>query len=327
MRIDAARVLKDQLLAEARTELTVTDVRAAAVAVGICPLDRDEFGLAVRYSSESDEVRRFVERVREAAGGACDVRNVGEIYSLSWDADDLQKRARPLRPGVSIAHHGVTAGTLGAFVVPTDGDDAGTHVLSNNHVLADSDRAAAGDTILQPGPADGGADPDDRVGVLSHIVPMRRDASNVVDAATAQLDDGIQVDNTYPTGVIVEWRDVVSGVDVEKLGRTTGLTTGRVSAFEVDGLVIQFPDGPIEFHGQTEVAGDGFEPFSAGGDSGSLVYEPEQREALGLLFAGSQQGGPGGFGLTYCNPISAVLDALGVRLAGSADDSAARLPQ
>ncbi|NDL57105.1 hypothetical protein [Phytoactinopolyspora mesophila] len=327
MRIDDARVLKDQLLVEARTELVPADVRPVAVAVGICPLGGDEYGLAVRHSAESAAVRPFLDRARELAGGACDVRYVGGIYSLSWNADDLQKRARPLRPGVSIAHHDVTAGTLGAFVVPRDDpDDDRIQVLSNNHVLANSDHGLAGDVVLQPGPADDGTDPADRVGVLDRIAPLQRDASNVVDAATARLDDGVEIDDVYPSGAIITWSDIVASSEVEKVGRTTGRTAGRVSAFEVDGLVIQFPDGPLEFHGQIEVAGDASGPFSAGGDSGSLVYQPAQLDALGLLFAGSEQGGPGGFGLTYCNPIGAVLDALGVRLAGSVDDSRDRRP-
>ena len=60
---------------------------------------------------------------------------------------------RPLRPGLSVAHPSVTAGTLGGFV-RTGG---GLAILSNNHVLAASDAAALGDAVLQPGPADGGA--------------------------------------------------------------------------------------------------------------------------------------------------------------------------
>ncbi len=54
-------------------------------------------------------------------------------------------------------------------------------------------------------------------------------------------------------------------------------------------------------------------PFSRGGDSGSLVYRADG-VALGLLFAGSETGGENGNGLTYLNPIDAVLDALGARL-------------
>jgi len=40
------------------------------------------------------------------------------------------------------------------------------------------------------------------------------------------------------------------------------------------------------------------------------------RTAVGLLFAGSERGGPAGTGLTFCNPVDAVLEALGARLLG-----------
>lgn len=39
------------------------------------------------------------------------------------------------------------------------------------------------------------------------------------------------------------------------------------------------------------------------------------RRAVALLFAGSDQGGANGQGLTYANPIQSVLEALGVELA------------
>jgi hypothetical protein len=41
----------------------------------------------------------------------------------------------------------------------------------------------------------------------------------------------------------------------------------------------------------------------------------EDLRAVGLLFAGSDQGGANGQGLTYANPIRLVLDALKVDLA------------
>ena len=72
--------------------------------------------------------------------------------------------------------------------------------------------------------------------------------------------------------------------------------------------------GELSFDDQIEVEGVGDDQFSRGGDSGSLVYR-EDGVALGLLFAGSETGGENGSGLTYLNPIDAVLDALGATLA------------
>ena len=52
-------------------------------------------------------------------------------------------------------------------------------------------------------------------------------------------------------------------------------------------------------------------PFS---DGGSLIVGRDKR-GVALLFAGSDQGGANGQGLTYANPLRAVLDALKADLA------------
>ena len=105
------------------------------------------------------------------------------------------------------------------------------------------------------------------------------------------------------------------GDAVAKVGRTTGLTRGRVTAFELDNVEIEFDLGFLRFDGQIEIEGDGDEPFSDGGDSGSLVVNADLC-GVGLLFAGGDVGGSNGRGLTYANPLRTVLDALKVDLLG-----------
>jgi hypothetical protein len=57
--------------------------------------------------------------------------------------------------GISIGHFRVTAGTLGCLVQDRDGN---RFILSNNHVLADENKAEVGDVILQAGvPMEAGA--------------------------------------------------------------------------------------------------------------------------------------------------------------------------
>ena len=102
--------------------------------------------------------------------------------------------------------------------------------------------------------------------------------------------------------------------EVAKLGRTTGLTRGRVTAFELDNVVVGFDIGNLRFDDQVEIEGAGEGPFSDGGDSGSLIVGRDKR-GVALLFAGSDQGGENGQGLTFANPLRAVLDALKVELA------------
>ncbi|SEE16623.1 hypothetical protein [Jiangella alba] len=281
------------------------------VAVGVCVVGPATYGVAVRTFGPSELADEVVAAGRALAGDECDVRDVGVVRASQWDPAELRQRHRPLHPGLSVSHVDVTAGTIGAFVV--DGSGA-VLALSNNHVLADSGRAAAGDVVMQPGVADGGSAAADRIGILDGVVALDPVAPNLVDAATARLDDDVEVSAQYPVGALAGWVAVTDDVEVEKAGRTTGVTRGRVSAIEIDGISVQYPTGVIDFDDQIEVTGGGPEGFSSGGDSGSLVYRPDTREAVGLLFAGSDTGGPDGQGLTYCNPIGAVLDRLGVRL-------------
>jgi len=83
-------------------------------------------------------------------------------------------RLRPARPGGSIGHHRITAGTFGAVVYY--GQRREPVLLSNNHVLANSTngrdgRARRGDPILQPGPYDGGQ-PQDAIAHLLKYIPV-----------------------------------------------------------------------------------------------------------------------------------------------------------
>ncbi|NIU63493.1 MAG: hypothetical protein GWN66_23410, partial [Pseudomonas stutzeri] len=85
-----------------------------------------------------------------------DVQETGVIRALQ----DHTAKWRPAPGGVSIGHVDITAGTLGCLVVRGDH----IYILSNNHVLANSNEAEPGDAILQPGPHDGGT-MDDQIAV------------------------------------------------------------------------------------------------------------------------------------------------------------------
>ncbi len=325
MHIDLAREHKAHWLALARDLLPTAEAArpGAAVAFGLAVRGGGDYALAVRYR-EASECSDLLGQVAEADVEA-DIRQVGRITAQTQPpgqpgqpeppepppdlVEELRSRVRPLRPGLSIANVNVTAGTLGAFV--TDTDEA-TYALSNWHVLAGSTSAAPGDPILQPGPYDGGTAAD-QVGTLDRAAPLEPTVRNVVDAALCLLDDP-QVEATYPIGTVSATAPAEGGEHVGKIGRTTGITAGQVTAVELDGVRVGYGDelGELTFDNQIEVEGDQG-AFSAGGDSGSLVYR-EDAVALGLLFAGSQTGGPGGAGLTFCNPIDDVLRALEVRL-------------
>jgi hypothetical protein len=112
----------------------------------------------------------------QVSGIATDVVATGAIFASS----EHKSRHRPAPGGVSIGHIGITAGTLGC-VVRRDGQ---LHILSNNHVLANSNDAVVGDAILQPGPADGGRGPDDQIGRLAAFVPIVFDQANGLPPAS-----------------------------------------------------------------------------------------------------------------------------------------------
>lgn len=80
-------------------------------------------------------------------------------------------RYRPANPGVSVGHYEVTAGTFGA--VGEYKDKKGTLILSNNHVLANSNNSKLGDDVLQPGKYDGGTPEKDVIAKLDSYVPLK----------------------------------------------------------------------------------------------------------------------------------------------------------
>jgi len=332
--LDEARARKAELLDEARSvRIAAADPGdgSGGIYVGIVPSDRpDGYRIAIRLTGDGpEEPSGRIEAARASGGADADVRYVGRVRALAVGpavpgdppvggtdeptATELQQRVRPLVRGSSVAHVEVSAGTIGAFVRIAGA--SAVHVLSNNHVLAATDLGRRGDEVLQPGPADGGTGAD-RIGALAAAVPLDPDGPNLVDAAAAVVDDEVPVDPTAHDGPVTETvdPDAVRGL-VRKIGRTTGVTRGRISAFEVDGVPVGYGTGVFSFDDQIEIEGV-LGLFSDGGDSGSLITTEGDRLGVGLLFAGSATGGPGGTGVTYANPLAAVLRALEATLDG-----------
>ena len=321
MRLESARSLKQEILAETLTRRVVTVQalpRAAAVAVSALPekepppqialgIERKgrEYRLAIRIRSITPGLQRNLDQIFRRARGEASVKVVGQLVKQQiWP----MLRSRPLALGCSTAHFNVAAGTIGCFVT-SDGSDR--LLLSNNHVLADENRASVGDEILQPAPADSGVSPQDRVATLSRLVPLQSLGKNLVDAAVATLDDTTMEERLILTGLGalngLRMTPLQGGEAVFKIGRTTGLTQGWISAFDVDDIWVRYDMGLIGFDGQLEIESLDGKPFSLGGDSGALVVDEDLR-AVGLLFAGND------VDTSYANPIQEVFLGLGVRL-------------
>lgn len=79
----------------------------------------------------------------ELNGVRTDVIQVGHLVALEERSD----RFRPVPGGVSVEHYKVTAGTLGCVV--RDSESGEKLILSDNHVLANSNEGKIGDPILQ----------------------------------------------------------------------------------------------------------------------------------------------------------------------------------
>jgi hypothetical protein len=262
-------------------------------------------------------------------GVRTDVRETGILRALQDPTD----KWRPAPGGVSCGHVDITAGTLGCLVRR----EGQIYILSNNHVLANSNEGQLGDPILQPGPHDGGT-LDDQIATLEAFVPINFGAwsptcpfatgvgavlnwlaklvgsrhrfsvfqedptMNLVDAALARpLSDDLVEKRILEIGEPEGVAEGMLGLTIKKSGRTTGFTTGEIQ--QVDATVqVGYGVGNTATFTDQLVAG----AMSAGGDSGSAVLD-EDNHVIGLLFAGSTS-------TTIINRIQNVLDAFNVEI-------------
>ena len=231
-------------------------------------------------------------------------------------------------------------GTLGALVEDSQKND---YILSNNHVLAESDQGHVGDTIDQPGLIDGACTPLNRpgstlrpVGALRAFVPLASQQTNV-DAALASVAPGAvdpqgsilglgapQQGQTIGAAPPMAGRgETLSaanlGMNVAKSGRTTGLTCSSIDAVDLTVKVDYYRDcaetEPYTTKTFTNQIGIGGAHFTDSGDSGALVLDASNSEAIGLYFAGGTDGD--GHGLSVANPIGDVLNELGSQVGSS----------
>lgn len=200
------------------------------------------------------------------------------------------------------------SGTLGALVRDTSDT---LYILSNNHVLGLSGQASPGADISQPGRIDNNCQLPPIV--ADFTIAPELGPSNV-DAAIAQLrqgemnTDGFIEDIGIPSSIVAP---PAVGLGVAKSGRTTGFTTGTISAINAT-VNVQYQRGCgkgkkfiISYTNQVVIGGAG---FSAGGDSGSLIVTNDQNhQPVALLFAGSST-------TTIGNPASEVVIRLSAAL-------------
>lgn len=326
------------------------NVVGVGVGYKICdniPTDKESVTVFVRKKMPSAHLYKKDRIPGEIKGVSTDVVEVGDIVA---QAIDPTKKYRPAPGGVSIGHFAITAGTFGC-VVKKDGK---RYILSNNHVLANSNNAKIDDFIFQPGPHDGGL-LSDRIATLKQFIPIdfggdvpppspptepppdddpdkdkswcpiartfekvgnfvaritgssykvkleKQSSPNYVDCALALPDsDDLITDAIAEIGNI---NGVVNvpylSMPVRKFGRTTSFTEDIIKHLHVS-VNVGYGSGRLALFEDQILTG----PMSAGGDSGSIVVNDENK-VVGLLFAGSDL-------VTIVNPIQYVIDALAI---------------
>lgn len=282
----------------------------------------------------SKEFLSSADMIPDTVGGsATDVEEVGELLALpdgatgAADSDvstlkdvvtldgqevgalELKWRTRPVEGGYSVGHYRITAGTYATAVYDRTsypGVPSKYYILSNNHVLANSNNARPGDPILQPGPYDGGTYPQDLIARLSRWVPIHflpSPTPNYVDAAVAEGPFQILDREIYWIGYVKGIRSKWPAINeiLQKTGRTTNWTTGQVIAVNAT-VDVGYGGGQVaRFVSQIITRRMG-----GPGDSGSLVLDLNEN-AIGLLFAGSGTH-------TIINHIVFVQNLLGIRI-------------
>lgn len=210
----------------------------------------------------------------------------------------LTEHIRPAQGGYSVGHIDITAGTIATCVydlLPKGiGIPQNYYILSNNHVLAAENTARPGDPIVQPGPGDGGFAPFDTIATLSRFIPIdfaplvpRYLHNNTVDAAIAQGQFHNLNRSIFWMGHLHGWlpkKNVNVGMIVQKTGRTTGFTRGRILATNAT-IDISYAGGKIaRFKDQIVNTA-----MTSSGDSGSLIVTliDNLPFAVGLHFASS----------------------------------------
>ena len=219
---------------------------------------------------------------------------------------------------------GCFSGTLGSMVEDADENE---YILSNNHVLADTNKAKPGQLILQPGLIDVSCvrAKSNAVATFSSSVKIRFGGpKNQVDTALAAVVPGEVSPYIMFVGGIADSvvSDPALGMPVQKMGRTSCLTTGTIAALDAN-VTVNYSDVPkhprlANFINQILVTGSVLTPtFGAAGDSGSLIVSQDDcPQAVALLFAGN------GNGLTIANPITSVLSATNTSMVGTCSEPA-----
>ncbi|HDN73879.1 MAG TPA: hypothetical protein ENG16_02500 [Archaeoglobus sp.] len=219
---------------------------------------------------------------RTLAGIPVEVIVTGEVRPLVATVEIVKaQKVRPVVGGLSISPPEEIAGTLG--VVGYYGN-----IISNAHVLAidwrNGEFYPVGTAIYQPALLDNPLEAE-QIGTLtaySKIVFNDANANNRIDAAIGVCDVEYQKGVVYEigkaSGIVLPEKDL----EVEKTGRTTGHSKGKIIAVGGSIKVEGYPQGWAVFKDVILTTA-----MSEPGDSGSMLIHDDK--FVGLIFAGSDK--------------------------------------
>jgi len=232
-----------------------------------------------------------------------DVREVGRSRFHA-----LSSSARPEQPGFNVGNEQGGSGTLCCVV--TSQSPSGLRLgLSCAHVIGRYGRAHAGEVVMMPARPDAQALDELADAPIGRLVTIASpgfaisDAPANVDAATfkpksaSSLDARIALLGIRPGPI----RDAIPlGLEVQKVGYASELTTGIVQALHV---LASFPM-PTDQSQRTVWFAEqiGISQFATDGDSGSLVLDKTGR-SIGMHIGGFQN-------MSLCTPIRRVLKSV-----------------
>lgn len=283
--------------------------------VGLTRTEKPAIIVFVEKKLPVAELKRSKILPQKINGLETDVIEIGRVRLL-----ERVMKMRPAFPGSSIGHYKVSAGTFGVVVKDKKSGEklilSNNHILANASNGGDG-RANPGDAILQPGPYDGGTQ-SDKIAELVRFVPLIRTAqpsdcpvaagvanignrfiklvrpayemrfykysstTNIVDCAVAKpVNDKLIGEDIVELGAVSGVGVAQENMWVQKSGRTTGVTSGQVTAMGVT-IKVSLSDEESGWFSDQVVA----DLFCQPGDSGSLIIDKENK-AVGLLFAGS----------------------------------------
>lgn len=259
--------------------------------------------LVVRHATQKRHLRlppqfQNIQPLIEEGDEITDLRT----YDIVPHADHPNQRCQdePVRLGTQIQPKNAPwVGTAGAPVTWVDPKRNRRYgILSNWHVMVDS-------PVVANHPQHQPTERFPAIAHLSDFTPVEPDQANQTDAAIADAEiDGLHSISLEIIGIgkpSPTTTDATPGLEVTKSGRTTGVTTAECSGVGA-AVRVSYGDFTALFTDQDVFTSIGA-PFSAAGDSGSLILSATGLRPTALLFAG-------GGNLTIGNPIRHVVEAL-----------------